>query len=71
MKTSHTTLFASMNTSKAWLAAKHRVAAACGLLLQRYFAGQAYATQAFPYTDGNYTANPTTDLGVVFKNANQ
>jgi hypothetical protein len=61
----------SVGESTRWTAAKHRIAAACGLMIQKYIAGHAYAAQNFPYTDGNYTANPTTDLGSVFKQSNQ
>jgi hypothetical protein len=66
----HTTIL-SVGSSTRWTAAKHRVAAACGLMIQKYIAGSAYAAEAFPYTDGSYTANPTTDLGKVFKQSNQ
>jgi hypothetical protein len=30
-----------------------------------------YATEPFPYTDNNYTANPTTNVGQVLKQWNQ
>ena len=55
--------------------AKHWIAIWFSLILNMglMFQAQAWGVYdaSFPYTDGNYTANPTTDVGQVLKQANQ
>ena len=55
--------------------AKHWIAIGFSLIINAGLMFQAQAWNvydaSFPYTDGNYTANPTTDVGQVLKQANQ
>lgn len=54
---------------------KHWIAVLFSLLVNMCLMFQAQAwniyNASFPYTDGNYTANPTTDVGQVLKQSNQ
>lgn len=55
--------------------AKHWIVIAFSLVINMCFLSQAQAWNvydaSFPYTDANYTANPTTDFGQVLQQSNQ
>ncbi len=50
---------------------KQWIAIAFSAIVQMCLLTPTYATAPFPYTDNNYTANPTTNVGQVLKQTNQ